>query len=426
MTGSAGIIKPGLERISLLLKYLGNPHEKFSSIRIAGTNGKGSTACFLNSILLQTGASTGLYTSPHIRKPEERIRVSNALYEGDLLHDIGKLEKSITSSLSKQLRDRPTFFELATAVALDYFREKKVDVAVLETGLGGRLDATAIAGNIGDVLTDVSLDHTEYLGNSIEEILLEKIGHVKGMFLVSSSLPHYLGNLVKNRCEKTGCRLSILGRNFFFEKLDNGAFNFISNSVTLKKLWKTSLGDFQYRNAAIAAAAALKLGNHCRIEFEKLRTGIREGIKRACIPGRYEKVSEDPLVFLDVGHNCLSSWTLRHELVKMRGEKGRKIVCVFTMMRNRNPVSFLKSLLGVTDLFIFFPCGERTLGKKDIDRYALRQIVPLEVADDFPSAYKTAVDFTGRTGLVFLTGSFVTAENYYTFTDSYEALAQKG
>ncbi|NIO16291.1 MAG: hypothetical protein GTN70_04750, partial [Deltaproteobacteria bacterium] len=350
MTGSAGIIKPGLERIFILLKYLGNPQEKFSSIRIAGTNGKGSTAYFLNSVLIKTGATTGLYTSPHIRKPEERIRVSNALYEGDLLHDMGELEKSVLSSLPKLLRDRPTFFELATAVALDYFRQKRVDVAVLETGLGGRLDATAIAGNIGDVLTDVSLDHTEYLGNSIEEILLEKIGHVKGMFLVSSSLPHYLGNLVKNRCKKTGCHLSVLGRNFFFEKLGNGAFNFTSNSVTLKKLWKTSPGDFQYRNAAIAAAAALKLGDHCRIEFEKLSTAIREGIKQTCIPARFEMVSNDPLVLLDVGHNYLSSWTLRHELVKMRRENGHKTVCVFTMMRNRNPVPFLKSLLGVTDL----------------------------------------------------------------------------
>lgn len=424
MAGSAGKIKPGLERISLLLKYLGNPQEHYPSIRIAGTNGKGSTAHFLNNILVHSGVSTGLYTSPHICEPEERIRTSHMFYEGNLFLDARRLEKRFLSSFSKRIKDRPTFFELTTAIAFDYFREKNIDFAVLETGLGGRLDATAIAGNIGEILTDVSIDHTEFLGNTVEEILLEKIGALKGAFLISCSLPQYLGYLVKIGCEKRKSQLSLLGRDFFFEKVKDGTFNFTARNVTVTGLLKTAPGDFQYRNAALAVAAALKIHDYYRIDKKELLTGIRKGIEATHIPGRYQIVSEDPIVILDVGHNYLSSKTLRRELMGMRENGMRRVSCVFTMMRNRNPVLFLKTLKRVSDLFIFFPCGDRFLRKRDIDILKLKQIVPLEIAEDFTSAYKAALDFSGRDGLVLLTGSFVTAENYYTLTGSHEKPVQ--
>lgn len=413
MAGSAGIIKPGLERISRLLRYLGNPQNNYRTVQIAGTNGKGSTANYLSNILSSAKITTGLFTSPHMCVPEERIRVSGMPYEGKLHYDLRTLEKGFLASCSRQIKDRPTFFELATACALDYFREKKVFLTILEVGLGGRLDATSAAGNIGKILTDLSVDHREFLGNTIEEILLEKIVPLGGDFLISCPLPQHLAHLASMICQKANCRLEQLGRDFFYEKLGDGTFNFISKNSAVRALRKNAPGDFQYRNAAIAVAAAFRIARYFNIGHGLLRRGIREGVAGTSVPGRFQKCSDNPIVILDVGHNYLSAKVLQNELIKMREKATGKIVCVFTMMRNRNPVPFVKTLGKATDHFIFFPAGKPFWKKRMMESLDLNAFVDLSIAEDFSSAYDLALNISGRDGVVILTGSFVTGEKYF-------------
>lgn len=412
MTGAAGIIKPGLDRISRLLKYLGNPQKKLLSIQIAGTNGKGSTAAYIHNILLLSGIKTGIYTSPHILSPRERIRVANQLYEGNVNDDVRSLERDFLKSSPHAMHDRPTFFELVTALALDYFREKKVSLAILEVGLGGRLDATSAAGSIGKILTDVSLDHTEFLGNSIEEILLEKVVPLQGDFLITCSLPQFLFSLAARRCEKKKGRVQVMGRDFFYEKMEDETFIFYLKNGYGIKLRKCAAGDFQYRNATIAVAGALMMGRYLRTDQRVLHRSVKRGVEETRVTGRFQQVLKDPTVILDVGHNHLSSSVLQKEIAKLRDLRIGRTACIFTMMRNRNPRPFVTTLAESVERFIYFPAGDITWKRREIKEIEWGNGIYVAAERDFPSAFKSALDYTGREGIVLLTGSYATAEHY--------------
>lgn len=413
MSGPSRKVKPGLKRISSLLRYLGNPQNCYLSIQVAGTNGKGSTSHFLHNILGEAGIKVGLYTSPHIIEPEERVIVSGEEYKGTLLEDARALGKSYVRARGKTTGDSPTYFELTTAIALDYFREKGINFAVLETGLGGALDATSVVSSVGGILTDISLDHQEFLGNSLEGILMEKLVVARGRFLISSILPQYFRRLAEAVCAMRGGRALFMGKDFFYEKTGKGTFNFAGGRGHMTNMMVSSDGEFQMRNASLAIEASFYLQDILAIDTITHSSSARKGVAKTFMGGRFQKVTAKPDVVIDVGHNVLSAQVIRRELLGMKNNGTGNVVCIFTMMSKRNPEPFLMTLKDVVDLFILFPCGRRYLDPREMKYLSGNSFVPLKIVPDFHSAMTGAREEAGQCGVILLTGSFAVAELYH-------------
>ena len=283
--------KFSLDELRILLQALGNPHQKFHSILIAGTNGKGSTASTLAAILTASGMRTGLYTSPHLERVNERIRIDSQLIPDD---DFGRLYfhlRNTADQLVKEdkLHQLPSYFESLTALAFLYFAEQRIDIAVLEVGLGGRLDATNIVSPLISIITDISFDHMEWLGDTIELITREKAGILRanGTSSISLQLPAANQSSEKSpprstsrlqRCSNVPALNADPGATYTLEIFDQPVL--IDSPLT---------GSHQLRNRALAIAAAVGLKEH--FKFPVTADSIAHGIKQAAWPGRLEKIS---------------------------------------------------------------------------------------------------------------------------------------
>jgi dihydrofolate synthase / folylpolyglutamate synthase len=287
-------IKLGLDVIKELLHKLDNPQNKFKSVHIAGTNGKGSTACFLDSILRSSGKKVGLYTSPHLVKFNERIQI-NGKDISDL--DLVRLTTKI-KNICEQNKIEATFFEFTTAIAFLYFAENNVDYSVIETGLGGRLDATNVLTPELSLITNIDIDHTKHLGDTKEKIAVEKAGIIKenSLVLTAEQDPSIL-EIFSNVCKEKKSKLCVLDDKFDI-KLINSDLHGQEFSVTGKMeggFTIKMLGQHQIRNAVLAIMGARKLG----ISQEE----ISEGLKNAYWPARLDIIKQDPLVLVDCAHN---------------------------------------------------------------------------------------------------------------------------
>jgi len=274
-------IKPGLERIGRLLSALGHPERKFPSVHIAGTNGKGSTAAILATALSAQGLKVGLYTSPHLTSVTERFRINGKEISEKTLAEILSLLRRETEALGLPI----TYFEITTAVAFLWFAEEGVDLAVIECGLGGRLDATNVCQPLVSVITTVAKDHTTYLGKTLKEIALEKAGIIKpGVPVVAGRLPPSAKEVVSEKARKTQSPLYLLGRDFKIITTRKGL-----NYYGLKtSLWGLSLsleGPFQRENLAVALAA-LELLHEKGFPFEEYL--LRKALREVFWPGRFE------------------------------------------------------------------------------------------------------------------------------------------
>jgi dihydrofolate synthase/folylpolyglutamate synthase len=297
-------MKFGLKNIQTLLSALDNPHTKFPSVHIAGTNGKGSTAAMIAAVLTACGYRVGLYTSPHLVRFAERIRVDGKeIDEQEIIRYVGSLRKTIENTGA-------TFFEATTAMAFQHFFERGVDFAVIETGLGGRLDATNVLQPILSIITTVGLDHTEILGDRIQNIAREKGGIIK------ADVPCLVGNVssdarevLRTLARRHNARLhfpfqgatvvarsySLLGTKF---DLNGPLFNFRNLTCSLA-------GKFQENNVVLALAAItlLKQRGLNRITEQKIRQGLSKVQEYSGLRGRFEVISSDPFVIVDVAHN---------------------------------------------------------------------------------------------------------------------------
>lgn len=286
-------MKFGLSKTKKLLHILGDPHKKLKCFHVAGSNGKGSVSSFIASILFEAGYKTGLYTSPHLVKFNERVRINGIQIEDDY---IVEFISRITSFIDSE---KPTFFEASTALAFNYFYENNVDYAVIETGLGGRLDSTNVITPLASVITSISLEHTEILGGTIEKIAVEKAGIIKKDCKV------FLGNLspkaiaiFKNK--------SLLLNNDFYEidkyLLKDQSDYFIKFNDEQNLILDIPLkGNFQIYNAGLAVLTVMKTLNIPDIKNFEL--GMKNVLMNSGLEGRYEIFCDNPLVILDVAHN---------------------------------------------------------------------------------------------------------------------------
>ncbi len=317
-------VKLGLENIQGFLKYIGNPEKKLKAIHVAGTNGKGSTSAFLSSILQELGNKTGLYTSPHFVRYNERIKINNNEIPDAYVADfISEHDKYIAEH---QL----TFFEVTTAIAFQYFADEKVDYAVIETGLGGRLDATNVIVPIASVITSISLDHTHILGDTLEKIALEKAGIIKPLVPVFTGLlESEAANVIEQRSKELSCN--------YFKLLDyiikrKDSIELYTEEIEVDDFTMPLRGDYQKYNAALAGLVISKIFD--TDDYFHLERGIRNVISNTGLEGRYEFYNTQPDIIFDSAHNPDGVRNFLSEFTKDFTKYSRKVL-LFGAMKDK-------------------------------------------------------------------------------------------
>lgn len=290
----------GLDNIKIILELLGNPQNKFPTIHIVGTNGKGSTAAFLNNILLKAGYKVGRYTSPHLIDFSERITIGNRKIAGK---DIVRLAFMIKDKLDHSSEgNRPfTFFEVTTALAFQYFAEKKVDIAIIEAGLGGRLDATNVIMPLVTVITNIGLEHKEFLGETIEAIASEKAAVIKRKTPVVTAATDNALKVIDDFGKNLESVVYALNRDFYYKDSSLTDFDYYGVKKNFKGISLTNLvGLNQFENASLALAVVENLEDK---GFFLSESAVKEGIKTAKWEGRFEYVRKKPPFIIDGAHN---------------------------------------------------------------------------------------------------------------------------
>lgn len=295
-------IKLGLTNIARLLQLFGNPHERLKAIHIAGTNGKGSTAATLVSIMQKAGYRVGLYTSPHLVDFAERIRINGReIDESTVIELTDRIRVKIQDSEFRDELSKITFFEFTTAMAILYFVEEGVDIAVMETGMGGRFDATNVINPLVSVITNISIEHKEFLGDTIEAIAYEKAGIIKvGVPLVTGVAQPQAFQVIEKVCSERRAPLYRLGRDFSFQKKGANRLSYNGIEEGFDDLTLKLAGSYQYSNASIAIASAELMRKK---GFAISTEAIYEGLADTTWPGRLETVSEKPRIIIDGAHN---------------------------------------------------------------------------------------------------------------------------
>lgn len=345
-------IKLGLETIETILSALGDPQHSYRTIHIAGTNGKGSVATMLSTILMTAGYGVGRYTSPHLESFNERICIDNEPIDDDAVVLAYDRVQAV-----RNLKRQPTFFEFTTAMALDEFGRRKVDWAIIETGMGGRLDATNTIHPKVTVITNISLEHKLYLGNTIAAIADEKAGIIKpGIPVVTGVTQSSAKARIHYNADRQKAPLYVKGRDFRCRRTSDAGFAYYGMNHTLPHLKLGLHGSHQVDNAALALAACEILLNsgQAHIPWE----AIRKGLKKAHWPGRLEVASEAPLLILDGAHNLMAARVLARHLNECY--KGRHITLVVGVLDDKPCDSILKDLAG--------PCQRAIVTQPEINR----------------------------------------------------------
>ena len=329
-------IKLGLGTIRNILSGLEDPQKNYRSIHVAGTNGKGSVASTLAAVLKAAGYKVGLYTSPHLIRFNERIRVNNQpIFNKDVVNAYNAVRRAHYGTRE------PTFFEFATAMAFYEFGRQQVDWAVIETGMGGRLDATNAITPVLSIITNISLEHREYLGNSLSEIAYEKAGIIKRHKPVITGVKQPAALKVVNEAvRKRSAPLFMFGKQFRVKRRKAGGFDYHGIDHVLKDVHTVLPGDHQIGNTALALAAVEILN---RKKAAITTRHIRDGLARTHWPGRLEIVSQNPLIILDGAHNLIAARNLGRYLAQYM--VGRKLTMVIGILDDKPYASMLKSML---------------------------------------------------------------------------------
>lgn len=382
-----------LERVTLALKHLRDPQHRFATVHIAGTNGKGSAAAMLHAMLSAGGYRVGLYTSPHLVSFTERIRVgAESITEAEVV----ELAAEIRAAATVRGIDL-TFFEFVTVMAFLYFARRGVDLAVVEVGLGGRLDATNVIDPEVTVITTIAMDHEEYLGNTLLSVAREKAGIIKpGRPLIVGNVPVEVDAVFERTAAAQGAAVYRAGRDF--DVTDSMPFRFRGMGVDIDGLVLPLLGAHQRQNAATALAAAVQV----RRRFPLSPAAIRDGLRGVRWPGRLEVVHAEPLVVLDGAHNADGMAALVRELPAIVA--GRAVHVLFGVMRDKRwqpMVDALGPVVSTATLTVTFPPrGEAPA----ILAQAFARHCPVSVALDPVRALDALLAAT-RDGAILVTGS---------------------
>jgi dihydrofolate synthase / folylpolyglutamate synthase len=405
----ASVQKFGLANITILAEDLGQPQCSSPCAHIAGTNGKGSTAAMLESILRAAGLRTGLYTSPHLERINERIRINGEnISDLDFAAAWSRVHSSIESLMaSGKLAAHPTFFECVTAIAFLAFAQHPVDFAIYEVGLGGRLDATNIVQPEVAIITPIDFDHENFLGHSIEEIAAEKAGIIKpGAWVASASERPEARAVIARRCTEMDARLVEVDAAAHIENVESadGFYRGIAAFTHSHKrlaLAPSLPGRFQIRNALTAAIAARLLAER---GFPLPDAAIERGVATANWPGRLERLATQPDLYLDGAHNPAGA----RELLKFWQENyaGRRIFLVYGAMRDK-AVDEISGLLfpHATAVILTEPHQPRAISAPVLAEMTSHDAKDTIVVRDPGEALEAALELASPQDAVFATGS---------------------
>lgn len=392
--------KPGLERVRKLLELIGNPQKNLKFIHVAGTNGKGSVCFMLASILKECGYKTGLFISPSIMDFRERISINGEMIpKNDVCQILEKLEK-----FSKDfLKDPLTEFEVTTVMAFEYFSRKNCDVVVLETGMGGRLDATnVIDAPLCSVITTISLDHTSLLGKSIQEIAAEKLGIVKpnSCLVLGAGIDASVFEMAKNVCKNSNSNLvladsSIVG-DFKFAGLNKSEF--IYDKI---KMQVSLVGSHQRNNVC----TVLSVLNALKKTFNIINIKIKAGFEKVKIPCRIEILSNSPLVILDASHNPESIQALANFIQK--NLKNKKLTALFGMFSDKDVDTSLKIIGNYFEKMIVVKSNNpRAMEVESLKKIADKYNKHVLAYENFEEGLKFAVSSLSESDGLIIFGSF--------------------
>jgi dihydrofolate synthase / folylpolyglutamate synthase len=405
-------IKLGLDLISDILIKLGDPQKAYSCVHIAGTNGKGSIASAISTILREAGFKVGLYTSPHLIRFNERICINNIHISDEEVVNAHEVVKSVHVGSRE-----PTFFEYTTAMAFYLFEKSKVDWAVIETGMGGRLDATNIVAPALSIISNISMEHQYYLGNSIAQIAFEKGGIIKKNTPVVIGAKHKDAvRVLREIAANKSAPFYRLGEHFKVRRAQSGFFSYFGMHHAWKKLRTSLPGDHQVDNAGVVLAACeiLKEKN-IPIEF----TAIKKGIETFKWPGRLELVGGKPDILIDGAHNLMAARILAKYL--SRHMNGRKITLVIGILDDKPHQSMLKTLLPLSHRIILTqPKIDRSLPPEKLYQVVQSLGRKAEIIPDVGEAVGKALHTTPSDGVVCLTGSL------YVVGEAKESLLARG
>ena len=396
--------KPGLERISEFCRHLGNPQRNFFTIHVAGTNGKGSVSHILASILREAGYRTGLFTSPHLKDFRERIRVDGEMIPKQKVVNFVDKHREKMESLDL------SFFEMTAALAFDYFAQSDVEVAVIETGLGGRLDATNVIVPIVSVITNIGLEHTNLLGSTRAEIAREKGGIIKKSIpvVIGEGDPAYNGVLEEIAAENRS-RLVYAENEFVCERQEMHAEE---QCFSLRRkrdgfLYAAELdllGNYQRKNLVTAATVAdlLHESTPLTISRRAFLEGIRTAAESTSLGGRWQKIADSPLTICDTGHNAHG---LKYVVEQLAATPHRKLYCVMGIVRDKDLQEILH-LLPTEAYYIFTEAqSQRAIPAEELAQAAAAYGLQGEVVKAVPMAVARANELAKKDDMIFIGGS---------------------
>jgi dihydrofolate synthase/folylpolyglutamate synthase len=419
-----GGIKLGLTNTRSLLNILGNPQGGFNSVHIAGTNGKGSTAATIASILKESGFNVGLYTSPHLISFTERIRVDGQnISEEDVIMLTSYIRRSVSGT-----GIMPTFFEFITAMAFYYFASKKIEWAVVETGMGGRFDATNVIKPDISVITDISIDHTEFLGKTLSDITIEKAGIIKPHIpVVTAARSPEAIRLLSDIANSNASGIHIHDRDFkgsIVSMNDNKIVFDYSGFRDYNGLTSPLTGRHQIYNSSMAVRVCEILG---RSGVSITDTSIRQGVNNVRLEGRLEKVSDRPHIIVDSAHNPVAAKALSKTIKELFAD--RKIILIIGIMKDKDIRGILSPLIDCAETVILtVPGDERAETPEELHRNILdlqssvkdhKSISILETGS-VAEAITIAKEECSEDSTILVTGSF------YTTGEAKEALGHTG
>lgn len=408
-------IKLGLENIKRILTYLGNPHKSYPTLHIAGTNGKGSTAAIMESILANSGYRVGLYTSPHLVDFRERIRINGRYisrkYITEFFNDVQENLQLVN----------PTFFEATTALAFSYFRDEKVDLAIIETGMGGRFDATNVLMPLASVITNIEKEHTRHLGTDLDKIAFEKAGIIKNGVPVVTAVKHYESlRVIRDICKKRKTKLiSIFDETQWVIKEVTERKTELDIFTRSEKYYNLRLslpGRHQLENAVCGLVAA----EYAESKGIKVTTtGATLGFRNLKWLGRLQRISKQPEVILDVGHNPAAMKTLFEYFNEFY--PGCRVIAVFGILSDKDSSLMLIELNRFAEVIIITkPITDKAADTDKLARQASHLTSNFQIIPHVDEAFETALSIASPDDIILVTGSHYTVGEILTYTGHFE------
>jgi dihydrofolate synthase / folylpolyglutamate synthase len=386
----------GLENISQLLEQLGSPQKTFPAVHVAGSNGKGSTSAFIFNMLRAAGARVALYTSPHLNDFRERVRIN-----GDLVSKAAIIE---STEKVKAVYDpkRTTFFEFTTAVAFDCIAQMKPDIAIVEVGLGGRLDATNTVAPTVTVITDISREHEDYLGVGIASVAREKAGIIKpGIPLVTGASRQEARNVILGIASSAAAPVTEFGKDFFGKRTGIRQFAYRSGDLVLEGLGLSMPGAYQIKNASLAVAVIERLraqGMHIPDE------AIRSGLMNTRFPGRFELLRSGPDVIIDGAHTPEGMRLLKSAFTSMY--PGKRPLMLLGALRDKNYDALIKIIVPLArEVTCVAPQGERALNEEELRDLVKTYGVPADTAPSIAEGFEKLLAKASRDDVILAAGS---------------------